>query len=472
MSSSLERPNPKKRRADDGGEQDDDHGGGEVDDKTLVAEAKAFILKGLSKHNQAFWDDLPAVWKNDWDVAIEALVGEKTTLDKLPVDLQNDRGFMVATVNRNLAVWCSLPPTLKDDIDFARSITTYTDPHTLEVIFEKFPLLANERNTWLTIFDSAVYPGTKIYEILDAHAPQIILSDREVMTRACISEPSLLRRSVDASLSRNGDFLRDILTAKPEALRFISAQSQGMFPELVIEVLPMALRKIIHDFHCFRQTRFINLAEHIIPELWQNRGFIRAWFRGGGPFLPESVGEGLKADREVFLWMAANFPKDDPTGIVESFEFASPTLRSDKDFVLQSIAHNPNIFHAAHADLRADFDVFLMAFGGTAGKHPYISKASWKRIGRVIGECGPRIEEELKKQETFVKTFLCGVSLPHSNTSPTTALKLLNQGEATALNYKRLIAAYLDVPTGKRLRMLRQATRNLALVSITLAQIL
>ena len=182
--------------------------------------------------------------------------------------------------------------------------------------------------------------------------------------------------------------------------------------------------------------------------------------------------ESLKGDREVFLWMAANFPKDDPAGLVKSFEYASPALRSNKGFMLQAIEHNPDVYHTVHSDLLSNFDVFLMAFGGTAGKHPAITTESWMRLRAVIRQCGLRVEEELVKQETFVKTLLCGISLNQANTTPTTALVLLNQGESTALSYKRLIAEYLDVPTGKRLRMVRQASRNLTSVLATVAAII
>jgi len=471
-SSTRQEPNPKKRRAGDPQSllsTNDDCGA--ALDQTMLAGAKAFILKGLSKHNKEFWDDLPSEWKKDRDVAIEALAGGKTTMGDLPVELRDDRDFAIAAANRNLAVWRSLPPILKDDIAFARSITIYTDLNILDDIFEKFPILANERNTWLAILsvDQHKYALHELWDTIADYAPQVILSDRELMMRACMLDSSILYSYVNDSLSRNGDFLREILTMDPEALWHIPVESQAMFPELLVEFLPNALHTIAEDRTVSYQS---SLARQMIPELWQNRAFVRAWFQGGGPFLDSGPMESLKGDREVFLWVAANFPKDDPSGLVRSFEYASPALRSDKGFMLQAIEHNPNIYHACPDQLLADFDVFLTAFGGTAGKYPAITEESWMRLRGVIRQCGLRVEEELVKQETFVKTLLCGISLHHPNTTPTTALALLNQGEATALSYKRLIAEYLDVPTGKRLQMLRQASRNLACALSSLALVL
>ena len=210
---------------------------------------------------------------------------------------------------------------------------------------EKFPILANERNTWCAILASVdqddYLDDGELCDTIEEYAPQVILSDRELMMRACMLDSSILRNFVDESLSQNGDFLRDILTRDPEALRDIPVGSQEMFPELVVEFLPIALRKINQDRAAVdRRSRCRWLIEYIVSELWQNRGFIRAWFQGGGPFLDTRPMQALKDDREVFLWMAVNFPKDDPFGMVKSFEYASPALRSDKDFMLQAIEHN------------------------------------------------------------------------------------------------------------------------------------
>ena len=42
-----------------------------------------------------------------------------------------------------------------------------------------------------------------------------------------------------------------------------------------------------------------------------------------------------------------------------------------------------------------------------------------------------------------------------------TSLSLLSQGPETSTMYKRLLAEFLAIPTGKRLRQLQQADRNI-----------
>ena len=48
-----------------------------------------------------------------------------------------------------------------------------------------------------------------------------------------------------------------------------------------------------------------------------------------------------------------------------------------------------------------------------------------------------------------------------------TPLTLLNQGHETSLRYKQLVAAYLGIPTGKRLTCLLRVREN---VEATIAQ--
>jgi len=70
--------------------------------------------------------------------------------------------------------------------------------------------------------------------------------------------------------------------------------------------------------------------------------------------------------------------------------------------------------------------------------------------------------KELEMHKTFFSTFLSGISSRVDESGAgRSSLSVLNQGAETALGYKKLTAQYLDVPTGKRLRLLRHAHRNL-----------
>jgi len=402
---------------------------------------------------------------------VVALQHGKIRASDLPPDLQTDRSFLIGAVNKNTKIWYSLPDNFKNDISFARSITSYTDRDATAEILGELPPLVNERDVWSAIIcNSPALRDWVVYSLVVSKAPTVIQSDRELMLKACSKNPDIIYDVLDETFARDGDFVRDLLTLDPQLLQALSLETQQMFPELVREFLPKALRNINRESKSVvRRARCISLARDIVSEFWQNRDFIRAWFQAGGPFCSgASFMASLKDDTEVFLWMAASFPKDDPDGMVLSFKCASATLLGDRDFMLQAIEHNPHIFHAARDSLRSDFDVWLVAFGGTPGEHPYIASDRWPRIRVGIAEFVPCVQAELHKHDTFVKSFVCGMS-QRPNASPT-ALVLLNQGEATAQNYKQLIAVYLDIPTGRRLRMLRNASRVLPSVLTSVAK--
>jgi len=356
---------------------------------------------------------------------------------------------LASAVSENSLVWFHLPDAFKNDIDFVGSLTAFTDNEAIESMFENFPGLCSERNIWLTIFTN---PLTEIdyYNLVSDHAPPAIRSDREIMMLACMCAIDILEEFVSDHLAEDRNFLVELLGTSPRALPYVSDEVQQMYPDLVIDTLPRALKEIHRS--AFRGSVIRIFASHIKEDLWvSNRSIVRAYFQSGGHFFPENM-QHLKADREVFLWMAKHFDKEDGAGFVASFRNALPSLTNDKAFMMQAIELNPNAYHAAAEDLRKDFDVWLVAFGSFKDRHPHITKETWTTtLRQSVTEFVPRVKAELQCQETFSQTLLFGMTQnPRASQTP---LALLNQGEVTAVSYKRAIAEYLDVPTGKRLRM-------------------
>jgi len=445
----------KKRRAEDGAPI---RGSGDTDGEThkdiLLEGAKAVILRCLQTESKDFWDKLPMEWKLDREVAKTMLkYGEEGSMfDDLPPRFQNDRGFLLDAVNEDSYIWFQLPDALKNDIDFAKGIACFTADELPAALFENFPELCNDRNFWLAIFDAA--SCLSVYSLVYRYAPDAIRSDYEIMLKACAAEPIILQNFVGANLSENRDFLEELLTLKPRALESMPPTSMQMFSELVIRFLP----KVLLTLSNHRSKHF---AKRIPADLWRNnRDIVLTWFKSGGRFFDIARMEHLKGDKEIFLLIAKHFPKERKfRSLVDSFKLALPALTSDKEFMLQAIALNPDIYHTASAELKKDFDVWLTAFGGTPGKFPAVNEENWTGLRGTVADFISCVETELQNHQTFVCTLLFGM-----NQQSGSALHLLNQGEPTALNYKRLIAVYLEVPTGKRLHQLRTATTNLASV--------
>ena len=157
---------------------------------------------------------------------------------------------------------------------------------------------------------------------------------------------------------------------------------------------------------------------------------------------------------EVFLWLAKYFPKKFGADVNTSFRQAAASLRDDKVFMRQAIAFNPHIYLAASDALKKDFDIRLAFLGNDTDPMQCMPKGEIKVLAKAMGS---RVDEELKTHETFVKTVLCSMSTQQNG-----SLAFLDQGNETWLIYKRLVADYLGVPTGKRLRMLRNASKIIA----------
>lgn len=409
---------------------------------------------------------------------------------ELPAALLNDRILLGCAVSKIWGFWARLPDEIKKDVNFVRSLPEFTDKGMLKEILseclgslesEKSPEPEFERAIWIKVFESptirADFPLCN--ELLANYEPNqamVAASDRDFLVKLCGFHFRKGSCFVDESLRNDVRFLRDVLTFEPKALKDIPPHLLLAFPELVVDFLDNAVPHfVLEDFMYAapevkeqlqikraqkrRRKECDYLAKNIASGLWHNPAVVRAWLRGGGRFLERRFPESSKSDQEVFLLLAKHYyPKRDFEGLTKSFSFASPALRKDKKFILKAILLDPSVFHAVHEDLRGDYDIFVAAFGGTLGEFPHISMETFQGC---IATFRPRIEEELQMHEVFCKTILTGISKQGENPS---VLALLNQGEETALKHKRRIAAYLDVPIGERLNMLRQAKRNLDFV--------
>jgi len=450
------------------------------------------ILRGVTTVRR-FWDELPASWKGDrgpW------CAPPRWSTEELPPQFQSDRDFLVEAVNESSLAWNLLSETLQNDIEFARSIATFTNKSVVDKIIEKFPQIVDERKFWLAVFDNAsqmipeLYDDDDsgdesedpLYELVLDDAPHAIKSDHEIMLKACVAQaqPTIFNLFIreDNPLSQDRRFIGELLQQKPAFFiasnRYIDfTDTIREFPDLFIGALPRALQSIFQGKdpqETASQTRrsvCAMLLKHFPNEFLTNRDFVRTWFQSGGPFLSIESMASLKTDKEVFLWIARHFSNSaDPSDVAVSFKCASSALLKDQAFMIQAIELNPHIYQAVPTDIKhKNFDLFLCAFGTTPGRYPPIRiQRRFQPVPAGQSSSNPatkfirRVEHDLQSfDEVFVGTLLCGVW------QPTGALALLNQGGASSNQYMSLIAAFADLPTGNRLQMLRNASRNLNL---------
>jgi hypothetical protein len=138
-----------------------------------------------------------------------------------------------------------------------------------------------------------------------------------------------------------------------------------------------------------------------------------------------------------------------------------PLLKEDRRFMLEAVEHHPELYLEAAGEAKVDPVIMATAFAGS----PNLAE-------RVMTELHLRGEDDkiqsfldfllsqLSPLETFVECILGSMLSTHSVEDTGTNLTLLNQGLETSMKYKRLLAEYLGLPTGKCLCRLQQAESN------------
>ena len=309
--------------------------------------------------------------------------------------------------------------------------------------------------------------------------------DTELMIKACVKFPFCLR-VVDPTLKSNRPFVRKVLLGNPLALEWVYLPGSDldlvgcMDGNLLAEVLmldPVALKFVSHDHQRLdpnvvmkafgqlgRQQQQVNwytasdIAHKIAPDLWlwQNRALLLQWFRSGLPFTATFRRmTALADDQDVFLLIAEHCQQEAVNN--RSFANASRALRANKMFMIKAVEHDASLFGFASVALQQDFDLALLAFAAEdpAVVGAYLNEQHHPNQRHFVESFHRQVRDMLSVHEAFL-TFLCGMSPRSAST-----LTVLDQGSETSLGHKQLIAAFLDVPIGKKLHSLRRARTNL-----------
>ena len=373
--------------------------------------------------------------------------------------------------------WRALPPAAQN-FALARRIAYFPNCGVARDILSRFPALRSDRAYWGRILETL--PENEdvadelqgLFAAIDGSlvllAAPNIRSDAQLMLQACRRNHRILHY-VDGTLGTDRTFLETLLREKPAALHVLSPQAQRLYPELVVQTFELLGRQYVQlserDPSCA-----IVVARGIVPEIWESRSHVLGWFRCGLPFARSFFPASWLDDPEIFLLVARHCPHPFQR---DSFLNASPSaLRGDKDFMRQVLEVAPSLFPCASEILQRDFDLALLCFADSYGtvlsflhqNGTFYNRAFYERLDFLREFCHRALELR-RLHETFVSTILSAMSpslLLGSSSQSSSALSVLDQGAETALSHKKLIAAYLGVPTGKTLRRLRRARENVA----------
>jgi len=431
------------------------------------------------------WSDLPPSIRFDPGVIKTALYHDKMKRSDLPDELahvvldmgfisaddytiQQDRSYLRGRIERSEIKWQSLP-AFRDDITFARSISSFCNLDTVEEIFQQFPELCQDQNFWINLlsnfYDEDSLSSGTLTEFLDSFAPAEILSDSVIMKMVIdhedVGEIGGLDECfalVDHSLKSRRDFIEPLLDLDPTLLEGLSRENMENFPGLVKETLPNYANEATN----FDVQYIYGFAEKVPPSLWLDRSFVLAWFGSGLPFVTvhedgtSFFPEAWKNDKLIFLLLASQHQ--------DSFEHAAPALRGDKDFMLQVVERDPSFLLFAPAHLQQDFDLVLRAFSGEridlVVRYFYM-EATYEGRWEFFQYFRSEMRSMLRIYDAFPGTV--GNLIESLLADPTSTMSIVNQDTDTSAGFIKVLDDFL-FPSAQQVVMIGSMFFNINII--------
>jgi hypothetical protein len=395
---------------------------------------------------ERLWRLVPPNLQADRELALaflESAPAGSISVFMVPEELHNDKPFLLEVCRLGKLDWlphcaCCGDVTVDLDPDFGRALLTceFVEPDIVDSIVSQFPELWQDRRFWETLHPVQY---EEVWEDLMDHMPTRFRDEKDIMLRFCTSESAM--EAVVSILGNDGSQLlhdREIVEA---LLETDPIQVLSCFPEFVQMEFPDLVAKSIEN-----SEDLDYLEEIICDELWLNRDIALAWIRRGGLDDGDSIMvEYFFNDEEIFLAIAEHS--------YELFHFASERLRCDKVFLLEAVVANGKVWTELNEEMKNDFEITLAAFAG-APNLPYFCFS--QDNGQMI-QFARTVRDKLSHHDTFVKLIIGSIDAASGST-----FFRLNQGRDTSLVYKRQIAECLGIAMGDELKLLRQASANLA----------
>jgi len=423
-----------------------------------------FIMDVLSRwpfnhpgHPQLY-NMLSPTLKIDRDVIVAARKSGNLSCADLPAELALNRGFWIDVIKRDSSFWSALPEHFEGDPVFARAVDSFCNDQLVADVFRRFPFLREERSIWSAVIASR--PDLRL--VIERHAPEQIRTDKELMKLACKRDDAVIELLRD-ELQQDREIVEAAVECGGWALQSIPDTAQRLYPDLVAKALSNV------------EEAGDEVQHMVATSLWTNMDVASAWFKVGGNFhsqFPEAI-----KDKPEFGLVVAKHCRD-MRDYDDDYEYrmrffrqaTSVALRSNKSFMMQAVELDCFLFLQANHNLRRDVDLAMVACSGRdahdliyyelLGEAVSMNQGNaahnkelefWKTVLRAA-------ETKVNEYEGFTKGLLRGIS---GHCGPECHLPMLMNGEETSLALKRLIADFVELPTGEQLRILRSTVSNL-----------
>lgn len=376
----------------------------------------------------------------DRSMAMRALLMHSLLVADLPACWACDPSFWKTVLEISPHFWDACP--FGDDINFAIAFKT-PGPGLATILLGRFDSLPSNLNFWRRLdFAGLKSWFESLAGFMSGWASREILEDKDIMLSA-MSIDCFVYDLLPVSLKNNRQIVEALVsTGSDRALSLMSSDARMAFPDLTIKALEMISTEDLTEILVF---------DFLEPNHWSNRDVARVWLSKGGPWLPDTFPDEFKEDSELMFLLAAND--------AEQFSVATQELRQNKSFVLRVLDENGMAYRHVDDSLLNDFDVLLAAWAHSQGVGDvFLAREQY----RLVTNFASRVRAKLRDHDIFLRTILCGTHAKGSGSSPLCHL-LVQLGEETSLVFRKRLAEFLGIPTGKELGKLRQASKHLEL---------
>ncbi|KAG7365831.1 protein of unknown function DUF4116 containing protein [Nitzschia inconspicua] len=439
------------------------------------------ILSALRTSKGALWEDVHARFRNDIDIIATAVANGKLKFEKVPLEIVQSREeialygvkndlisadvcpclthqILKDNIENGVLDWYQLPQTVRNSMEFAMAIEfdKIEDKKRLyQQLFEHFEELRHDKMFWWRWHESLCpeekdreFPFTSLFR---EYCPADLLADENFVTDFCAEYASLYDVIADQPFATSRHFLETVINRNPKVLRSISHQTQIDNLDLVLTAIH-GLATIPPD----NQERHVYAAaKGLAPKLWKKRLVAMAWVKAGHGFPTHAL-----SDHRLNVWMA-NRQLCLASAINSESLYCTSNFDDDIEFMTQAVTQCPKLYLEAGDKVASDPVVMTIAFAGLSDlASKTMDKLHFDGDDDKIQSYLSFLNFNLELYDTFVSCVLGNILSTQSMESTASTLTLLNQGHETSVGYKRLLADYLGIPTGKWLCQLLQARAN------------
>ena len=355
-----------------------------------------------------------------------------------PRELKDSTEFIIKAVSRKATLYNELPLAWMGDPVIAEAAVKSSS--STECVIDKAVQLCPQILQIHLVAMAAVQRGSLSFvkKFLTEDHPAY-LSDKHVMLHALLRDNTLYSRCRN-ELQQDVDIVMAAIQESSVVSVLLAVGNTWLlrFPQAAVKAVSVVSPRSL-----------TNLRPLIPDELWNhNREVVLAWLKKGGRVLPQFE-RLVRNDVEMALTVAEHVPRD--------FIMVDEALRSNLDFMEKAVDRSGKVLRFCGNSLRTHKELAVRAVANYA--------FALQRDGPISKqELQQFVESQMELRERFVRDFLRGIALSQQSRVPPSlrcALPMLDRGTETGTALKMVIAEFLGIPVGEKLKVYRKCLNHL-----------